>query len=123
MFVPAEGVFAEVVGGGEDPAAESLIDYALARRVLPVSPATIFAYLSIVASGLRGSAIESRAGEIVKGLAAAEQEVARLREELSVLGKHLLNASQRYAEVERRLGRVEDKLERAAHAGEEALAD
>jgi DNA recombination protein RmuC len=123
MFVPAEGVFGEVVGGGEDPGAESLLDYALERRVLPVSPATIFAYLSVIASGLRGFTVESRAAEIVTGLAAAEQEVARLREELTVLGKHLLNASQRYGEVERRLARVEDKLERAVHAGEEAQSD
>jgi DNA anti-recombination protein RmuC len=91
--------------------------------VLPVSPATIFAYLSVIASGLRSVTVESRAGDIVKALAGAEQEVARLREELMVLGKHLVNASQRYGEVERRLTRVEDKLERAAHAGEDARSD
>ena len=123
MFVPAEGVFGEVVGGGEDPGAESLLDYALERHVLPVSPATIFAYLSVIASGLRGFAVESRAAEIVRGLAAAEQEVARLREELTVLGKHLVNASQRYGEVERRLARVEDRLVQAVHAGEEAQTE
>jgi len=123
MFVPAEGVFGEVIGGGTDPAADNLLDYALERRVMPVSPATIFAYLSVIASGLRGFAVESRAAEIVKGLAGAEQELARLREDLTVLGKHLLNASQRYGEVERRLARVEDKLGRAVHAGEDALSD
>ncbi|HQL31113.1 MAG TPA: DNA recombination protein RmuC, partial [Thermoanaerobaculales bacterium] len=123
MFVPAEGVFGEVVGGGDDPAAASLLDYALERRVMPVSPATIFAYLSVIASGLRGFAVERRAGEIVQGLAAAEQEVARLREELGVLGKHLVNATQRYGEVERRLARVEEKLGRVAHVGEEALSE
>jgi DNA recombination protein RmuC len=87
MFVPAEGVFGEVLGGGSDPAAENLLDYALERHVMPVSPATIFAYLSVIAAGLRGFAVERRAGEIVQGLAAAEQELARLREELGVLGK------------------------------------
>ena len=90
---------------------------------MPVSPATIFAYLSVIASGLRGFAVERRAGEIVQGLAAAEQEVARLREELGVLGKHLVNATQRYGEVERRLARVEEKLGRVAHVGEEALSE
>ena len=123
MFVPAEGVFGEVVGGGDDPAAANLLDYALERHVMPVSPATIFAYLSVIASGLRGFAVERRAGEIVHGLAAAKQELARLREELGVLGKHLFNATQRFGEVERTLARVEDKLERAAHAGEEALSE
>ena len=123
MFVPAEGVFGEVVGGGDDPAAENLLGYALERRVMPVSPATIFAYLSVIASGLRGFAVERRAGEIVQGLAAAEQELGRLREELAVLGKHMFNATQRFSEVERTLSRVEEKLQRAAHAGEEALSE
>ena len=123
MFVPAEGVFGEVVGGGDDPAAENLLNYALERRVMPVSPATIFAYLSVIASGLRGFAVERRAGEIVQGLAAADQELARLREELGVLGKHLFNATQRYGEVERTLSRVEEKLERVTHVGEEALSE
>jgi len=119
MFVPAEGVFGEVVGGGEDPTAENLLDYALTRRVLPVSPATLFAYLSIVASGLRGFAVERQAAEIVRNLAASEQELNRLREEFVVLGKHLFNATQKYTEVERRLDRVEDRLGRAGRAGED----
>ena len=50
-------------------------------------------------------------------------ESARLREELGVLGKHLFNATQRFSEVERTLSRVEEKLQRAAHAGEEALSE
>jgi DNA recombination protein RmuC len=119
MFVPAEGLFGEVVGGGEDPTAENLLDFALQRRVLPVSPATLFAYLSIVASGLRGFEVERRASEIVQNLAASEQELRRLREDFAVLGKHLLNASQKYTEVERRLDRVENRLERAGRISEE----
>jgi DNA recombination protein RmuC len=123
MFVPAEGVFGEVVGGGEDPTAENLLDHALTRRVLPVSPATLFAYLSIVASGLRGFAVERRANEIVRNLAATEQELRKLREEFGVLGKHLFNATQKYSEVERRLDRVEDRLDRAGRAGDEVSTE
>jgi len=54
---------------------------------------------------------------------AADMELARLREELGVLGKHLFNATQRHVEVERTLARVEEKLERVAHFGEEALSE
>jgi hypothetical protein len=50
-------------------------------------------------------------------------ELARLREELGVLGKHLFNATQRHGEVERTLARVEEMLERVAHFGEEALSE
>ena len=50
-------------------------------------------------------------------------EPARLREELGVLGEHLFNATQPHGEVERTLARVEEKRERVAHFGEEALSE
>lgn len=111
MFVPAEGVYSEVVSGGGD-GVETLLDYALARRVLPVSPTTVFAYVSVVASGLRGFEVEARAQEIVNSLAAVDQELVRFKEEFAVLGKHLHNAAQRFTEAERRLDRLETRLER-----------
>ena len=102
MFIPAEGVFAEVVGGLAG-SADSLFDYALERRVLPVSPATLFAYLSTVSVGMRAANVESRAREIASGLLSVGQELRQLQEEYAVVGRHLHNASQRHGEAERRL--------------------
>jgi DNA recombination protein RmuC len=109
MFIPAEGVYAEVVAGGSE-GVSSMLDEALARRVVPVSPATIFAFLSVVAAGMRGLEVERRSQDIVALIAAAEQEIGRLREEMAVLGRHLHNATQRHAEVETRLARVAQRL-------------
>jgi DNA recombination protein RmuC len=114
MFIPAEGVYAEVV---TDAAGEDLLSYALDRRVLPVSPATIFAYLSTVASALRGIEVEAQAQEIVRGLAALEHDLKALEDELSVLGKHLHNSVQRHAEVERGLASVRARLARLGTLG------
>jgi hypothetical protein len=50
-------------------------------------------------------------------------EPARLRKELGVLGTHLFNATQRHGEFEQTLARVEEKRERVAHVGEEALSE
>ena len=113
MYIPAEGVYAPVVAGAEEATA-GVLDYALSRRVLPVSPATFFAYLSVVASGLHGFEVEARAGAIVRTLAAVEQELGGLRDEVAVLGRHLNNAAGRYAEVERRLERVASRLAEAS---------
>jgi DNA recombination protein RmuC len=117
MFIPAEGVYAELLTGAAGDGA-GLFDYALERRVLPVSPATLYAYISVVAAGMRGVEVEARARDVARGLAAAEQELVRVRDELVVLGKHLHNAAQRFAEAERRLDRLESHLGRIAHPEE-----
>jgi len=118
MFVPAEGVYAELVAGTTAELG-GVLEAALARRVVPVSPATLFAYLSLVAAGVRGLAVEARARDIVRALAAAERELDGLREELAVLGRHLHNAGQRFGEVERRVERVGARVGDAARAGDE----
>ena len=38
----------------EDPAGDSAFRYAITKRVFPVSPSTLYAYLLTVAYGLRG---------------------------------------------------------------------
>ncbi len=117
MYVPAEGVYAEIVAATEEPTDE-LLEYALGRRVLPVSPATLFAYLSVVASGLHGFEVEARAREIIRALAATDHELGRLRDEVEILGKHLHNASIRFGEVEKRLDTVEARLHDASRVSE-----
>jgi DNA recombination protein RmuC len=107
MFIPAEGVYGEIVGAGE---ISGLLDEALGKRVVPVSPASIFAFLSVVAAGMRGLEVEKRSRELVGLIAATEQEIARLREELAVLGRHLHNASQRHQEVENRIAKVAERI-------------
>jgi len=111
MFIPAEGVWGEVVASGE------LLDHALAQSVLPVSPASLYAYLSTVTFGLRGLEVEATAGEIVRGLGAVEQELTRLGQEIEVLGRHLHHAGQRHREIEKRLGSVSDRVRRLGEVG------
>ena len=51
MYIPAENVYYEVITRDGD---EAIADYALARKVIPVSPNTMYAYLQAIALGLRG---------------------------------------------------------------------
>ncbi len=117
MFVPAEGVYGELVAsdGG------ALFDYAIGRRVLPVSPSTLFAYLSTVATGLRGLEVEQNAQEILRGIGAVEEQLQRFGEDFDVLGRHLNNAVTKYADAVRRLESVRTRLEGlAGRCGPEA---
>ena len=67
MYVPAEAIYCEIVGEEEQGAA--LADYALERRVVPVSPRLLYAYLATVAMGMRGMELQRSAQEIQERLA------------------------------------------------------
>ena len=97
LYVPAEGVYHELVAGGTP----GLLAYALERRVVPVSPALLTAYLSTVLLGLRGLEVEQRAQELVGRLGALDGELGTLLEELALVSRHLANASGRLQTAER----------------------
>jgi len=121
MYVPAEAVYAEIAADGEDGA---LADYAASRRVIPVSPRLLYAYLSTVALGLRGIALQENAREVHQNLA----ELSRLWEKvggpLEKLGGHLANASRQFDETSRAFGRFTARLDSIAEkASSESEAD
>jgi DNA recombination protein RmuC len=126
MFVPAEAVFAHVLS-------EEHFDYGFSKRVLPVSPATLFAFLSLIAAGARGLEVDARSREVVREIEGAEIEAAKLREDVTVLGRHLHNTSQRFSVVEAKaaslhmrleaLGRVSSERETSPQSEPAPLAD
>ncbi len=115
MYIPAENVYYEVIIR-EETGDDSLLGYALGRRVVPVSPNSFYAYLQAIVLGLKGLRIESRAQEVIGQLARLTGDLGRMREDFRLLGKHLTNAAQTYPAADRRLERVEGKL--AAIGGE-----
>ena len=58
--------------------------------------------------------IEHRAQEVMAYCAQLQNDFGRFRDDFQVVGTHLGNAQSKYAEADRRLDRVEGKLERAA---------
>src|SRR3989475_2076151 len=62
MYIPAENVYYETIIRDEEP---GLAAYAIARKVIPVSPNCFYAYLQAIAFGLRGLRIEARAQEVM----------------------------------------------------------
>jgi len=113
MYVPAENVFYEAIVRDE---ARELANYALQRKVIPVSPNTLYAYLQAVALGLRGLKIEARATEVMRQLDRLTGDLGKLRDDFRIVGRHLGHAQQAFGVTERRLERVEQRL--AAATGE-----
>lgn len=112
MYIPAENVYYETIIKDERFGDErSLSQYAIQHNVIPASPNSFYAYLQVILFGLRGMRIEEGAREIIEGLMRLRGDFGRLREEFAKLGKHLTNAQGAFAESEKRLGRIEGKLE------------
>ena len=110
MYLPSESVYYELVCGKTG----ALYMHALDRRVFPVSPTTLVAYLQVIALGLRGLQIEQHAQEVMAYVAELQRDFDRFRDDFEVVGKHLGNAKTKFDDAEKRLDRFDTKLERAA---------
>lgn len=86
MFVPAEGVFLEIVGNHE--LHQALMDL----RVVPASPNFLFVYFQALAVGFRGMAVEKQAQEIIHAILDLQVNFQKFQETFDVLGKHIGNA-------------------------------
>jgi DNA recombination protein RmuC len=113
MYIPAENVYYEAVVRGEEPEGEeSIVAYALHRKVIPVSPNTFYAYLAAILHGLKGLEVEKQAKEILASLGGLQQQFGRFEEAYRLVGKHLDHAARQYAETDKQLGRVQERFEK-----------
>ncbi len=120
MYVPAEAVYSEIAGEGEE---SSLADYAVERRVIPVSPRLFYAYLATVAMGLRGLELQQGAREIGEKLGELERLWGKVEEPFAKLGAHLSNTQKQYGEASRALDRFAVRLESIGESAPEKLEE
>ncbi len=113
MYVPAENVYYETIikeQGLED--GKSLAGYAMQKRVIPVSPNTLYLYLQTVILGLRGMQVEKNALEIISALSRLKVDFDRFAQDFRLTGTHLRRAAGSYDCGEKSLGKLEGKLDR-----------
>jgi DNA recombination protein RmuC len=118
MYLPAEAIYYELACGKTG----ALLEYAHTKRVLPVSPTTLTAYLQVVVLGLKGLQIEQNAQEVMAYCAQLHKEFGKLKEDFELVGTHLDRAQKKFVESEKHLGKFETKLERAADSPELAVS-
>lgn len=104
MYIPAENVYYEVI------IKEEIFAYSMQKKVIPVSPNTFYAYLQVICLGLRGLKVEENAKMILKSLSALSIDADKFKEDFNILGSHLLNANTKYADAQKRLEKVSERL-------------
>ena len=110
MFVPSEGVYYELLMT-QDSKYGRLDEYCRARRVLPVSPNVLCAFVSAVAISLQGLKFEENARHIFAGLSGLKKQMEIFGETYEKLGTHLRNAQRNYEDADARLTRVTNSIE------------
>ena len=111
MYIPAENVYYEVIVKDDlGDAQANLCAYAMERRVIPVSPNSFYAYLQAILIGLKGMKVEERAHEIIGHLERLNGDFARMKDDFTLVGKHLRNATERYGDVDRSFTKFGDRL-------------
>lgn len=110
MYIPAENVFYETIIRRTDGDFD-LFSYAQSKRVIPVSPNTMYLYLQSVALGLTGLELQERVEEVWAALSTLEHGLRDVLDgEFSVLGRHLSNAQSKYDDTRRKLERFGREL-------------
>lgn len=111
MYIPAENVYYETIVKDEfAPAGGSIYEYAMQKGVMPVSPNSFYPYLQVIVRGLKGMQVEQRAQEMVEHVERLQGDFGRIQGEFRVLGGHIHNASRKYDDLEKIVGRFGDKL-------------
>ena len=105
MYIPSEPIYYEILTNSPD-----LDDYAYQKRVRPVSPNTLYAYLRAIIMSLEGSKIEKHAGQILSALREIGAETEKFGTSLGVLTRHIKNAAASSDDVNSRFSRLSSKI-------------
>ena len=112
LYIPAENIYYETITKDESFGEEKgILDYALKKKVIPVSPNSFYAYLQVIILGLKGLKIEEHAHEIQALLVGLIKEMRDFQEDFRIVGKHITDARNRFEEARSRLEKFSFKLE------------
>jgi DNA recombination protein RmuC len=117
MFVPSESVYYELLQTS-DSKGRPLDEYCRERRIVAVSPNTLYAHLCVIAMGLRGMQIEENARRLSNGLSGLQKQLGNFVDAFDKVGTHLKNAQNSYQEAGKRLDRTELALEGMLTSGD-----
>jgi len=117
MYVPAENVYYETIIRDDD--GSQLYRYCLEKRVVPVSPNSLYAYLQTIMVGLKGLQVSQRAETIVREIESLKIELEKFGKAYETIGGHIRNAATRFEDGNKLLTKVELRVESLTGKGVE----
>jgi len=109
MYIPAENVYYETIVKYKNDT-QDILQYSLDKKVIPVSPNLLYAYLMTVVMGLHGLQIEKQAAEIRQNLKKLNADFAEFISSWDTLGGHIRNTTNKYDEAGKKLDRFGSQL-------------
>jgi len=116
MFVPSESVYYELLMT-TDSKGQPLDAYCRDKKVIAVSPNTLYAHLCVIAMGLRGMQMEENARCLLESLSGMEKQLEKFTDKFGTLGTHLKNAQQSYSESDKLFEKAQNALQTMLGAG------
>ena len=104
MYIPAENIYYETIVKYADDV-KDILRYSQDKKVIPVSPNLLWAYLMTVVMGLHGLQIEKQAAEIRQNLKRLNASFADFINNWDILGTHIRNTYTKYDEGQKKLDR------------------
>jgi DNA recombination protein RmuC len=117
MFVPSEAVYYELLRS-TDTRGMALDAYCRSKKIMAVSPNTLYAHLSVIAMGLKGMQIEENARHLMANLDGMRKQLDIFGKSFGILGTHLKNAQQVYADADKRFEKASNSLDNLLSNGE-----
>jgi DNA recombination protein RmuC len=106
MYIPSETMYYEITAQTPE-----LTEYAQRNRVLPVSPATFYAFLRTILVSFEGQRIQAEAQSVLRNLRDVQKSAADFGEKLQVLGRHVTNAYNNMNSVSADFNQLQGKID------------
>ncbi|MBI4844981.1 MAG: DNA recombination protein RmuC [Candidatus Omnitrophica bacterium] len=110
MYIPAENVYYELIIREDSDNGQSLSSYGLSKKVIPVSPNSLYIFLQAIVCGLNGMRVEQHVQQIIQHLARLRGDIDRFKQDFDVLGRHIMNMKNKYDEADKKITDFEGKL-------------
>jgi DNA recombination protein RmuC len=110
MFVPAEGIYYNLTiesVGANKVNTQNLIEYAFSKRVIIVSPSSLFGYLQTVIQGLKMLKVGEDVHKFKKNLETLGKHMNAYDDYFKKLGKHLGTTVNTYNNAEREFKKID----------------
>ncbi len=105
MYIPAENVYYEVILRDD-----KITNYARDKKVIPVSPISLYSYLSTILIGLKGAEVEKNARQILDNLSNIKNKINAFVIEFNTMGTHLNNARSKYDSARESIISISEQL-------------